>query len=189
MKETLSDGVYIYANIHSEDGENKKQLLPFPGTVPARGAIGVVVVQYGHAILLADKDKKDVELYPKKDWGKIQRDENWEYLPRECDAIHDWDSEANTAHLIKMGMKAKLPKGFSIPALAPLVAIYHHIDQVNDALAAIGHQRLSTDTVYWSSTEGNAYSAWYLIACSGSISYFYKYYRYRVRPVSALSLD
>lgn len=72
-----------------------------------------------------------------------------------------------------------------LPSLAELVMIWANFDKINYALSKISGATQLQSTWYWSSTQASAISAWALYLFDGIVSYYYKFYQGRVRPVSA----
>ena len=58
-----------------------------------------------------------------------------------------------------------------------------YLDEVNAALESIGGDKLAS--YYWSSTEYNSHTAWFVNFNSGYIAYTSKYYSFIVRPCAA----
>lgn len=96
-------------------------------------------------------------------------DEDVKYYPREVDALHDWDAEANTASIIKRGTDIPLIEGEFIPSLAQLAFIGHIIEPLNESLKIVGGEPLDTVARYLSSTESDASGAWYLYLNDGTL--------------------
>lgn len=114
-------------------------------------------------------------------------DEEVKYYPREVDALHDWNAEANTASIIKRGTDIPLKEGEFIPSLAQLAFIGHIIEPLNESLKIVGGEPLDTYSRYWSSTEGNASNAWLLNFSDGTLDFWgnKSQYKIHVRTVSA----
>lgn len=150
-----ANGLYIiYADGHAEPytGANRKDNVRYIG-----------VVFEGKSFAVSLKESEEVVLLSKDDpAGERKR------LNLECDAIHDFDSFKNTAALCEDNPKLRevLEKGEAIPALGVLNIIAHLREALNEALDYVGGATLS-DTWYWSSTEYNPGSAWYVDFSSG----------------------
>ena len=72
-----------------------------------------------------------------------------------------------------------------LPNMAELNILYQNKDVVNAALQKINGSELSTEN-YWSSTEYNANSAWYLyMSNSNPLNGIKDYFNFNVRPVLA----
>ncbi len=77
-----------------------------------------------------------------------------------------------------------------LPCVAELMMIYTHKYRINAGLALISGANQLSESLYWSSTEGSAPSAWTLGLNSGGLSWGTKvYYSHKVRPVSAFIHD
>lgn len=72
-----------------------------------------------------------------------------------------------------------------LPSLAELALIWANFDKINYALSKISGATLLQKTWYWSSTQFSADTAWYLTLSDGRMGGNYKFYQFRVRPVSA----
>lgn len=71
-----------------------------------------------------------------------------------------------------------------LPSLGELAMIFANFDKINYALSKInGATQLQPDT-YWTSTQSSADLAWRSDSRNYSVDDGYKYYQYRVRPVS-----
>lgn len=72
-----------------------------------------------------------------------------------------------------------------LPSEGELVMIWANFDKINYALSKISGATQLQQTWYWASTQGSAPNAWNLNLDDGIVSNIYKFYRGRVRPVSA----
>ena len=64
--------------------------------------------------------------------------------------------------------------------------IHLFLNEINQALVAVGGSKIAPDLWYWTSTEFSTYYAWLLDLFNGLMRYYTKAsYTYRVRPVSA----
>lgn len=91
------------------------------------------------------------------------------YIQCVLDALMDWNGEENTKHICiqNPALKHALKEGEFIPALGQLAFIWHHRNQVNEALKFIDRNPLS-QSIVWSSTEFSTDYAWFV--------YFYDSY-------------
>ena len=104
------------------------------------------------------------------------------------DAITDWNGEANTKDYGEfLNPDINLKEGEYIPSLAQLHLILLNIKEVNKALESVGGTPMKNNW-YWSSTEGSAYSSWYVRFGSGNSRYGCKCNAFVVRPAVALSV-
>ena len=104
------------------------------------------------------------------------------------EAITDWDGEGNTKDYGNfLNPKIALDEGQYIPSLAQLYLILLNINEVNQALEAVGGTPMKKNW-YWSSAENSAYYSWYVSFGSGGSGSHGKYSAYVVRPAVALSV-
>lgn len=168
-----ANGLYIiYADGHAEPytGANRKDNVRYIGVAFEGKSFAVSLKESEEVILLSEDNPA----------GERKR------LNRECDAIHDFDSFKNTAALCEDNQKLRevLEEGEAIPALGVLNIIAHLREALNEALDYVGGATLS-DTWYWSSTEYNPGSAWFVTFSSGHTTYYSKYGGNAVRAVAA----
>ena len=167
------EGIYlIYADGRNElyDGTNTKEGVVYIG-VSFRGVRFAISLTESKAALLPD------------DATPTERDS---YMDRECDALHDFDSAANTARLLEDNPRLvdHLKACEAIPALGVLVIMCYLREGINRVLEYVGGQLL-TDIRYWSSTEYSEYGAWSVHFSSGSVNIYGKYGSYALRAVAA----
>lgn len=104
------------------------------------------------------------------------------------EAITDWDGEGNTKDYGNfLNPKIALDEGQYIPSLAQLHLILLNINEVNQALEAVGGTPMKKNW-YWSSTEYSAGNSWYVHFYSGYSNGYSKYGTIVVRPAVALSV-
>ena len=107
-----------------------------------------------------------------------------------ADAACDFMGRKHTQDLVARGLSCvdKLPesKDWYIPAIGELYVMYLMKNQINKALEYIGDE-LIKDTLYWSSTEDSATSAWNMDFDGGTFNGNDKAYEFSVRPVSVFN--
>lgn len=174
IRTNTADGIYLYY----EDGD----ALPFTGAEPKQGVKYIGVLFNGNSFAVALTESEDVQLL-NDDQAPTERPE---YYLNECDAIYDFNHEANTARLLQdnPALAGYLKEGEAIPTLGELVIMRHLRDEINAALEYVGGQPL-TDKRYWSSAEYSTGGAWGVYFNSGYTNYSYKYSGYAVRAVAA----
>lgn len=172
---TSVDGIYLkYADGHREifTGTNSKDNVAYIG-----------VALNGQRFCVSLKQADEAELLPEGKEATKWHDSI--YKKRECDAIYDFESEANTDQLCKDNPELRdVIGGDFIPALGILVIMARNRELINYALEYVGGDLL-TDSLYWSSTEISTNIAWDVYFSYGSISTGYKYYGSAVRAVAA----
>lgn len=72
-----------------------------------------------------------------------------------------------------------------LPSMGEMAMIWANFDKINYALSKISGATQLQTTWYWSSTQGSANTAWYLTLREGYMGNYWKFYQFRVRPVSA----
>ena len=72
-----------------------------------------------------------------------------------------------------------------LPSIGEMAMIWSNFDKINYALSKISGATQLQQSWYWSSTQGSASYAWHLYLYDGTMSNYYKFNQYRVRPVSA----
>lgn len=72
-----------------------------------------------------------------------------------------------------------------LPSLGELAMIWANFDKINYALSKINGATQLQKTWYWSSTQGSADLAWSLYLSDGGVTNNYRFFQFRVRPVSA----
>lgn len=175
------DGIYFVLN--TPEGKVAKEYRTQLTEEQKKQCVGIGVQRNGLSFCVALSEYEDVELLP--DGKKAKK--RAKYLDRECDALHDTDSEGNTRRLIEDNPAlAEVVGGGHIPALAVLVEMCYLRDVINQALAIVGGQPLR-NTWYWSSTEYSQYYAWSVPFSSGYVNsnYNFKYNGDAVRAVAA----
>lgn len=171
------DGIYLVYNDGSYckfEKDCKKDDIKYIG-----------IVHYGHAFCVALQDlgryqllKDDVECEDESDF----------YLPRECDALNDWECEKRTKRIQELGTDIPLADGELIPALPMVVAMcYWRKKGLDEALEFAGGKPFS-DSNYWSVTEYSSNLAWYVLFSHGLVGGNNKFYGLVVRPVAAFPL-
>ena len=126
-------------------------------------------------------------------------------------ALNDWEGKANTASQVGKSTTSAVTntasyapgfcnlysranangKGLTagkwwLPSLGEMMMIYANMTKINYALSLITGATQLQETAYWTSTEGSATSAWYLILGDGYASNTSKASsKLRVRAVSA----
>jgi len=173
------DGIYLIYDDNSYrkfDKGCKKEGIKYVGIIHNRHAFSVALEDLGEYQLLKD----DVEC----------EEESKFYLPRECDALNDWECEKRTKRIQDLGTDIPLKDGEYIPALPMVVAMCYLANRgLNDALEFAGGKLLRMDSYYWSVTEGYSTGAWYVNFGYGYVfNSTYKYYGISVRPVAAFPL-
>lgn len=72
-----------------------------------------------------------------------------------------------------------------LPSMGEMAMILANFDKINYALSKISGASQLQSSWYWCSTQGSAPTAWNLNLYDGNVNNGYKFYRGRVRPVSA----
>ena len=165
------DGIYLIYSDNSYckyDEGCKKEDVKYIG-----------IIHEGHAFAITLKDLGRFQLL--KDEAECEDNSEF-YLPRECDALNDWECEKRTKRIQELG------DGEFIPALPMLVAMcYWRNKGLDEALKAVGGEPFS-DSGYWSVTEYSSGIAWNVVFSNGGVSNGVKYYGNVVRPVVAFPL-
>ena len=107
------------------------------------------------------------------------------YIKYGLDALMDWNGKENTKHILIQNpqLMSFLKEGEYIPALGQLAFIWHHRNELNEALEFVGCNPLS-QTYTWSSTEECDIYNWFLYFSNCSINNINKLNRFTVRPVA-----
>ena len=174
------DGIYLIYDdnsYHKFDKGCKKEGIKYVGIIHNRHAFSVALEDLGEYQLLKD----DVGCEEESDF----------YLPRECDALNDWECEKRTKRIQDLGTDIPLKDGEYIPALPMVVAMCYWAKRgLNDALEFAGGKPLRMDSGYWSVTEHPSTYAWYVNFDNGNVNYYYNFKSYglSVRPVAAFPL-
>ena len=174
------DGIYLVY----DDGSYK----PYTGSNEKKDAKGVKyigLVEDGHPFCIALKDLGSFQLL--RDGVKCPSNSPF-YLPREVDALHDWECVKRTKHIQELGTDIPLADGEYIPALPMLVAICRNVKEINKALEFAGGTPFDMDEYYWSVTEGSSYTACRVYFLSGLVVGNNKFYSNVVRPVAAFNI-
>lgn len=102
------------------------------------------------------------------------------------EAMADWDGMASTNDMRdSLNPEINLGENEYIPSVAQLHLILLNINEVNKALVEAGGEPMK-DNGYWSSTEFNSYTAWYVGFGTGGNSG--KVSHYVVRPAVACEI-
>lgn len=96
-------------------------------------------------------------------------------------ALHDAEEEMNWDD----AMKYAADKGMRLFTLEEGLLMFCFKDEINAKMVELGGDELREDEYHWSSTEGNRYSARYVLFYSGYASGYNKTYGGVVRPVAA----
>lgn len=175
IRERMEDGVYlIYSDRHEKfNGNNDKDGVKYIGVVHNGRSIAVGLNELGEHRLPYDSD--------------LEKDD-WKYVKGDVFATNDFNGKANTEHLKRHGdFDFELKDGEWLPSIGELAMIVLFKDEVNKALEYVGGDEFLSD-YYWSSTEYNAYIAWYINFSSANLLYNYKANNGRCRPVAAFEL-
>ena len=172
------DGIYLIYDDNSYckfDKSCKEEGIKYVGIIHNRHAFSVALEDLGEYQLLKDDVECEVE-------SKF-------YLPRECDALNDWECEKRTKRIQDLGTDIPLKDGEYIPALPMVVAMCYWAKRgLNDALEFAGGKPLRMDSGYWSVTEYSSGYAWFVYFGHGNVYNSNKFYGYSVRPVAAFPL-
>lgn len=165
------DSIYlVYADGHAElfNGENDKRNVTYVGVVFRGHRFGVSLTETKAALLPEGKQPMKRATYK-----------------TECESIYDFDSDGNTTMLVEDNpdLANYLKPGEAIPTLGMLIIMCYLREDINRALEYVGGQQL-TGTLYWSSTEGSEFNAWYVNFNLGYSNYTRKYYDFAVRAVT-----
>lgn len=175
IRERMEDGVYlIYSDRYEKfNGNNDKSGVKYVGVVHNGRSIAVGLNELGEHRL------------PTKD--RLEEDD-WQYVKGDVFAMNDFNGKANTEHLKRHGdFDFELKDGEWLPSIGELAMIVLFKDEVNKALEYVGGDEFLSD-YYWSSTEYNAYYAWYINFSNANLSSYYKANIFRCRPVAAFEL-
>ncbi len=176
LREAMEEGVYlIYADHRHEkfNGNNEKSGVKYIG-----------IVHNGHSIAVGLNDLGEHRLPYNSDLEK----DDWKYVKGDVFAMNDFDGEANTEHLKRHGeFNFNLNDGEWLPSIGELAMIALYKDEVNEALEYVGGDKF-LDDYYWSSTEYNAYGAWFINFSNANLNSIGKAFNSRCRPVAAFEL-
>ena len=180
----IPDGVYILhetLGVRTVDGWNPED---------NEGVVGILLIEDEHKIVIALEDAPEKILWSAK--CKL----NNEPICARDEAASDFNGEyycqnLNSSSCIAVYYCLNYKKGgrsWYLPSSGELWMIYNHLEEIQNALETVGGQKFVTelsDGVYWSSTERNALSAWYLHFGYGSLNCIGKFLvDSNVRPVS-----
>ena len=183
----IPDGVYI---LHETFG-----LRTVKGWNPKNndGVVGILLVEGDYQIVVALEDspenlhwstKREIVNQSVEELEDAESDFNGEYY---CQKLNSPDFPAAYYCL----SYKKGGRSWYLPSSGELWMIYHHIEEVQNALETVGGQKFVTtwdeDTpVYWSSTENSATHAWLLDLIGGGLNGWGGKVSYssKVRPVS-----
>ena len=172
---TMEDGVYlIYSDRHEKfNGNNDKDGVKYIGVVHDGHSIAVGLNELGENRLPYDSDLEG---------------DYWKYVKGDVFAMNDFNGKANTEHLKRHGnFNFDLNDGEWLPSIGELAMIVLFKDEVNEALRHVGGDELADD-YYWSSTEYNANSAWFINFSNADLGHVSKANNFRCRPVAAFEL-
>lgn len=199
----INDGVFIMFHRNSDDfplmvKPDKWASYQNSGEI----AEGVVVVEGGKILVVAPTE---TSLY----WSSAAVSAGGKTTSDRLTALDDWTGKASTAAQITHAecSSASYAPGYCaqysrvnangkgltagrwwLPSLGELMMIYANMRKINYALSLIEGATQLAETAYWTSTECNAASAWYLSLNDGGAGSFGSKatYQLRVRAVSAL---
>ena len=149
-------------------------------------AIGLKMGSFGIKIALHDEANGGGITLTTKSNSELKADQDY-YIDKYDDAVADMDGARNTNHLRNiLNPQIKLADDWYIPSLGELYRIFINKKAINAALEFAKGDKLQ-DRWYWTSTEGSATSAWYLILNDGNTGYWNRKASStgRVRAVSA----
>lgn len=181
IEHILEDGVYIV-----ENGFLPRRFEDVVGVQNPKEC-DVMVSYHGYKWIVAKEDLKDDELPLFSDGSHPE--ETSSFYKCEIEALNDFDMKSCTEHLRKAGIAFTLDADLYIPTAGQLAAMYLYRKKLNNALEMVGGTPMK-EGIYWSSSEHNAWSSWYVSFISSLVSYWgYKYYDYySVRPCTAFEL-
>lgn len=165
------DGIYIcYEGGERQlyDGNNLAERVDHIGIKVGTHMVGLCLNSQGESELPCNSD--------------LDKDD-FDYKRHELHALDDFNGKANTEHLKRHGeFDFYLADDEWIPSLGELAIICKNKEKINEALAFVGGDKL-TSTWYWSSTEYSATGAWYVGFHNGNVFGGSKSKSYVVRPV------
>lgn len=183
-KSGIEDGIYL---VHDDGKATLFELETKEDNMDSEVvAIGLKMGGFGIKIALHDEANGEGITLTTKANGNEENDQAY-YTDNYDDAVADMDGARNTNHLRNiLNPKIKLADDWYIPSLGELYRIFINKKAINAALEFAKGDKLQ-DHWYWTSTEGSATSAWYLLLRDGSASYWYTKASntLRVRAVSA----
>lgn len=166
---------FVNAQVHVGDilCEGNRVVSPTIFSSEDNGAIAVVFYvdasgQHGWAVALHDSGKVS--------WGPNYYNTPLPDCTTAAKAANDFDGYGHTGVVLKdrddhLAFNAvDYENGWYLPAIGQLKRLYSKLDKVNASLSTVGGDEFpsETDWEYWSSTEYNVASAWYLDA-SGEV--------------------
>lgn len=188
----LQDGVY-FISIDENGNKEYTPLTQETESAPAQTKyIGIKMGDRAIAVTLqdlpGDRDG-ELELIP---YGKNkcprtgdhytyddEKDE-WRY-----NAFEDFNGEENTKRLMECGCQILLPEGTWIPSMGQLGIMMMNAGKLNRALELAGGKPMKY--WFWSSTENNAATAWFVNFSNGGVNFDSKSNSYAVRAVAAFN--
>ena len=177
----IEDGVYIV-----EKGFLPRRFEDVAGVQNPKEC-DVMVSYHGHKWIVAKEDLKGEELPLFSD--DSHPEDTSSFYKCEIEALNDFDMKSCTEHLRKAGIAFELDADLYIPTAGQLAAMFLFHKELNKALEMVGGTPIKKK-IYWSSSEGNAWSSWVVYFSSGSVYYWNgKYYDYYVRPCTAFKLE
>ena len=176
----IEDGVYIV-----EKGFLPRRFEDVAGVQNPKEC-DVMVSYHGHKWIVAKEDLKGDELPLFSD--DSHPEDTSSFYKCEIEALNDFDMKSCTEHLRKAGIAFELDADLYIPTAGQLAAMYLFRAELNKALELVGGTPMR-ESVYWSSSEGYAWSSWYVNFVSGYVGYWgNKYSGGYVRPCTAFEL-
>ena len=201
IRDKVTDGVFIM--FHGKSNDYPSMVKPDKwASFQSRGEIaeGAVVVEGGKILVVAPTE---TSLY----WSSAAVDGGGTRTYDRLTALGDWMGKTSTAAQITHAecSSASYAPGYCaqysrvnangkgltagswwLPSLGELMMIYANMRKINYALSLIEGATQLAEASYWSSTEFNAASAWYLKLNDGITSGYTKVpNQFRVRAVSA----
>ena len=77
---------------------------------------------------------------------------------------------------------------WNLPALGELMLMAKYKAEINELVTSMfGNQNIFTSEWYWSSTEYDAASSWYVHFNGGGVTTHHRQSAYRVRPLAAIN--
>lgn len=179
-KAVKEGGVYIVA----------KGLPPVPfgavGAVYNPEKFDVMVRYHGHEWIVAKEDLKGDKLPLFSDDSHPECTSS--FYKCEIEALNDFDMKSCTEHLRKAGIAFELDADLYIPTAGQLAAMYLYYEELNKALEMVGGTPIKKE-IYWSSSELNAWSSWYVYFDSGGVNFWLDEYNDgHVRPCRTFEL-
>ena len=188
-----SDGVFIIDGVYILHETLGVKMVKGWNSKNNDGVVGILLVEGDHQIVVALEDspenlhwstKREIVNQSVEELEDAESDFNGEYY---CQKLNSPDFPAAYYCL----SYKKGGRSWYLPSSGELWMIYHHIEEVQNALETVGGQKFVTtwdeDTpVYWSSTENSATHAWLLDLIGGGLNGWGGKVSYssKVRPVS-----